>query len=582
MKATVDSTLGRLGSLARRAVEDAIAAARAARLPARIILELDLEQGIVEHIPDDPVAAMLARRQLVLRDIVEALQRAARDERVVALVARIGGEEIGLAQVEELREAIQALRAAGKHTVMFAETFGEARPGHAGYYLATAFDEICLQPSGDVSLTGLLAPAPFARRMLDKAGVRPRLDHRHEYKNAKNLFTEEEFTEAHREAMEALVSSVFANIVAAIGAGRRMTPEQARETIGRGPFYGSEAVEAGLVDDLLYRDEVYDRLRARFPDASFLYVPVYLKRAGRPYARGETVALIYGVGPVQRGESKFNPLYRTASMGAKSVSQAFRAAIRDRSVRAIVFRIDSPGGSYVASDVIWREVVRARRAGKPVVASMGNLAGSGGYFVAMHATRIVAHPSTLTGSIGVVTGKMLTRELWEKVGITWDDVAEGGHATMWSSLRDYSPAEWQRLQDSLDRVYEDFTAKVAEGRRMPREQVHEVARGRVWSGSDARRLGLVDEMGGLSTAIGVAREVAGIGPGEEVHLKVYAEPKPLLKRVLGIGPDSSEPSSAARLTTSVIDLAAPLLGEVRRAGLLSDPGVLTMPDIRLY
>ncbi|MGI9179534.1 MAG: signal peptide peptidase SppA [Longimicrobiaceae bacterium] len=572
---------GGVGSLARRALGAPVRAARSLRVPRRTILELDLEEGLIEHLPEDPAAALLARRQLLVRDVVEALHRAANDERVVALIARIGAGAMGLAQVEEVREAVRLFRRSGKPAVVFSETFGEGTPGHAGYYLATAFDEIYLQPSGDVSLTGLLAPAPFARRMLDKLGVTPRMDHRYEYKNALNLFTEEELTEPHREALEAVIESLFTHIVEGVARARGMTPAWARETIGRGPFYGAEAVEARLVDGLVYRDELYDHLKARFPGASFLYLDTYLKRAGRPYAQGETIALIYGVGGVARGESKFSPLTRGTTMGARSVSAAFRKAIADRSVRAILFRVDSPGGSYVASDTIWRETVRARQAGKPVIVSMGNVAGSGGYFVAMSADRIVAQPSTITGSIGVLSGKMLTRELWEKLGITFDEVEEGGHATMWTSLRDYSPEEWQRLQDALDRIYEDFTARVAEGRGMTREQVHEIARGRIWSGTDARRLGLVDELGGMSTALRLAREVAGIAPDADVHLKVYAEEKPFLKRLLGMRPESSEPAAASVLATSLLDAAEPLLREARRAGLLGHPGVLSMPDIGL-
>jgi protease IV len=569
----------KLGTTVRRTLGAPVRAAKSMRVPQKTILELDLEEGVIEHLPEDPMAAMLARRKLVLRDVVEALHRAARDERVVALVARVGSGELGLAQVEELREAVAIFRRSGKPAVIFSETFGEGTPGHAGYYLATAFNEIYLQPSGDVSLTGLLAPSPFVRRLLDKLGVRPRMDHRHEYKSAMNLFTEERFTEPHREALEAVVESMLANLVAGIARGRRMTREQARETIGRGPYYGMEAIAARLVDGLAYRDEVYDRLKARFAGARFLYLSTYLQRAGRPYDHGETIALIYGVGGVARGESKFSPLFRGQTMGAKTVSAAFRKAIDDDAVRAIVFRVDSGGGSYVASDTIFRETVRAREAGKPVIASMGNLAGSGGYFVAMAADRIVAQPSTITGSIGVLSGKMLTRELWERLGVTWDEVEKGGHATMWSPIRDYSPEEWQRLQDALDRIYDDFTAKVAEWRKMTRERVHEVARGRIWSGADARRLGLVDELGGLSTALFLAREAAGLAPDAPVHLKVYAEEKPFLKRLLGVRPESSEPSEAAVLAASLLDTAEPLLRQARRTGLLAHPGVLAMPEI---
>jgi protease IV len=556
---------------------------RGESVPSRLILELDLEQDLAEYVPQDPVAQAIYGRQPTVRDVVDALHRAADDDRVLGLFARVGGGGIGFAQVEEIRDAVAVFRASGKPAVIFSETFGEVGPGHGGYYLATAFDRVYMQPSGDVGLTGLRADAMFFAGTLDRYDVEARLDHRYEYKNAMNTFTERGFTPEHREVTERILESTFGRIVAAIAAARGMSEAQARETVGSGPLLGEEAVRAGLVDRLAYRDEVVDSLRERIGrDAPLLYADRYLARAGRPHARGESVALIYGVGGVQRGESEFSPVFGGLSMGSETVTRAFHRAIEDRSVRAIVFRIDSPGGSYVASDAIWREVVRARAAGKPVIATMGNVAASGGYFVAMPADRIVAQPTTLTGSIGVVGGKVLTRDLWGRFGVTFDGAEVGGNASMFSGVEDYSPEEWARLQAWLDRVYDDFTAKVADGRGMTREQVHEVARGRVWTGEDAHRLGLVDELGGIDVALRLAREAAGLDPDADVRLRVFPEERSLWQTLLDRDRSRGESSRPeAALLARMVRALEPMMRVAGEAGMFGSRGALTMPPLEV-
>jgi protease IV len=554
---------------------------RGERVPSRVIVELDLERGLVEYVPEDPIATALAREQPTVRDIVEGLERAATDARVVGLVARVGSGGLGLAQVEEIRDAVTRFRESGKPTVLFSETFGEFASGQGGYYLATAFERIYLQPSGDVGLAGLISETPFLEGTLDRVGLEPRMDHRHEYKNALNLFTESEMTPAHREAVEGVLRSAYENIVAGIAAGRGMSPAEARQVVDGGPYYGEEAVRARLVDGLAYRDQVYDSVRARVGgDPRFLYLRRYLSAAGRPHRRGEQIALIYGAGTVQRGRSEFSPATGGSSMGAETVAKAFRDAIEDDNVRAILFRVDSPGGSYVASDVIWRETVRAREAGKPVIVSMGNVAGSGGYFVAMSADRIVAHPSTITGSIGVVGGKMLINELSGKLGVSWDDVQVGGNATMWSVTRDYSPEEWARIQALLDRIYDDFTEKVAEGRGLSRDSVHALARGRIWSGADALRLGLVDELGGFPVALRLAREAAGLEPDAPVHLRLFPARRSLMQMILDRDTERSSYPTGVELAVRTLRELEPVIGLARRSGLLGAPGVLTMPEVR--
>lgn len=572
------------------------------------ILEVDFGRQLIEYQPDDPIASILMDKQMTIRGFVEALHAAAEDDRVVALVARVTpGGGLGMAQIDELRDAIEVFRAAGKPAVAYTDSFGEVLPANGAYYLASAFDEIYIQPSGDVGLTGLRFESPFVAGTLDKLGIEPNFAQRYEYKNAMNTFTETEYTEFHRQAMQELADSAFGHMVARMAAGRGLQPEQLRAAIDRGPFIGEQAVAARLADGLLYRDQVYDRVRALArgdaqlgqpptaaelaaaaedddaddDDSDLLYLHKYAGRADGPWSEGDReIAIVYGIGGVVRGESEFDFLSGSTSMGGETVARAIRNAVEDDDVEAIILRVDSPGGSYVASDSIWREVERAQAAGKPVIASMGNLAASGGYFVSMGADKIVAQPSTITGSIGVLGGKFVTRETWNKIGITFDAVQTSERADMWSSLQEFDEGEWERFNTWLDRVYDDFTTKVAEGRGLPVERVREIAKGRVWSGADAQRLGLVDELGGLPVALRLAREAAGIEPDEEVKLVTFPKKKDPFQELFGKGAESSEERAAVVAATRALEAVRPLAVNARRMGLIGpEAGVLTMPEI---
>ncbi len=524
------------------------------------ILELNLEREFIEHIPDDPVAQALLYDKANLRDTVQALERAAQDPRVLALIARVGATKMGQATVQELRDAILAFRAKGKKAIAYAETFGEFDAGNKAYYLATAFDEIYLQPSGNIGLTGLLSETPFVRGSLDKLKIIPRLDHRKEYKNFKNVFTDYGFTAAHREATRTIVDSLFRQIISGIAKTRELPENRVRELFDSGPLLGQEALREKLVDGLAYRDEIYAKVKQEFGEKTkLLYLETYLERAGSPYEKGNTIALVYGTGIVKRGESDFDPLFQGVTMGSTTVATALRKAVKDSEVSAIVFRINSPGGSYVASDAIWREVLKAREAGKPVIVSMGDVAGSGGYFVAMQADKIVAHPGTITGSIGVISGKMLTTELWEKLGVNWDSISTSANATMWTGLHDYTEKGWDRLQTELDRIYEDFTTKVVQGRNLPKDRVLEIAKGRVWSGEDGKRLGLVDELGGFSVALRLARQAAGLAADAPIQLKLFPAIKSQLQRLIEKDPESSEDKIAIIALQRFLQAAEPAI-----------------------
>ena len=528
-----------------------------------LILELDLTEGITDEAPADPLSALLTHRRNRLGDVIDALRRAQRDDRVKALVAKVGGRRIGLARVQELRDAVTEFREAGKTTIAWAESYGEFAPGNLPYYLATAFGQIYLQPSGDLGLTGIAMETTFYRGTLDKVGVEYELAKRHEYKNAVNVLTERGFDGPHREAQQRLVESVTEQLTEAIAERRGMSAADVRALIDRGPFVGDEATAAGLVDALGYRDEVYAAARKQAGEhAELQYVGRYhrtrtLARGARrlPNPRENFVALVHASGAIRRGRSGRGP-GAAGPIGSDTLAGAIRAAMADERVRAIVLRVNSPGGSYVASDTIWREVVRARAAAKPVVVSMGDVAASGGYFISMAADAIVAEPGTLTGSIGVFGGKPVVSGLLGRAGVSIDAIREGARAQMFSTTHPFSPDEWERVNTWLDRIYTDFTAKLAEGRRMTAEQVHQVARGRVWTGADAAANGLVDELGGLEVAERIARRRAGLPPGAPVRPFPRASPLDRLRT-----PQSSEDRSAAAARLGTGLLAAGALAE---------------------
>ncbi|MGZ4603242.1 MAG: S49 family peptidase [Kineosporiaceae bacterium] len=554
--------------------------------PGPLLLELDLTGGLAAAPPPDLLGRVQAARGLTLTGVVRRLADAEDDPAVAGLVAKLGGGRLRLAQAQEVAAAIRSFREAGKRTWAWAETFGELGPGTPGYTLATAFDEIWLQPSGDVGLTGVAVEGLFLREALDRAGIEPQFDQRYEYKNAADLLLRREFTPAHREASERLAGSALDQVVTQVAGGRGLAPDAVRELVDRAPLSAAAALEARLVDRLGYRQEVYAAAREATGDGVRLrYLAAYRRhrapaeraretlRRRVAHRRAGVVALIHAAGEIRLGRSGRG--LQGPALGSDSLTAALRAAADDDQVRAVVLRVDSPGGSYVASDAVWGAVTALKATGRPVVVSMGTVAGSGGYFISCPADVIVALPTTLTGSIGVLGGKPVVVDLLARWGVGTDAVTAGRHARMSSVRARYSDGEWQRLQESLDRIYDDFTSKVALSRRLERDHVHEVARGRVWTGVDARDRGLVDELGGLRRAAEIARERAGLPFDAELrpfpHVPLLAQ----LRR-----PKSSEdPSGVA--DTPLLGGTSGSLADLLGALGLSPAAFLLMPPIAL-
>lgn len=546
-----------------------------------LVLELDLTEPVITVPPTDRLDAIRARRRVRLGEIVDGLRRAASDERVAGLLAKIGGMPCGLATAQEIRSAVAAFRATGRFAIAWSETFGEFAAGTVGYYVATAFDRIVLGESGDVGLLGVGGRAFFIRDALERVGVRAEMGQRHEYKNAANTFTRSGLTEAHREALDAVVASFADQIVAGVATARGCSAAEVRELIDRAPLSAAEALAAGLVDRVGYRDEVYAGVRAQVGgEVELRYVHRYKPAPARAVAqrvrsrRSRHVGVVYIAGAITTGRSGNQPI-GGARAGSDTVAAALRAAVRDDDVTAIVVRVESPGGSYVASDAIRREVVLARRAGKPVVVSMGEVAGSGGYFVSMAARVILAAPATITGSIGVFGGKAVIDRVLERAGVGVEAVSRGAHALMFSARWPFSDDERALLDRWLDRVYDDFTAKVAADRAMSRARVHEIARGRIWTGADARDRGLVDDLGGFADAIALARRRGGLPARDDLaDVRVFPQ-LPVRDRVRR--PQSSEHPGAAAMRLSAWGRFAPLAAALG----LPAAGPLTMPPLDL-
>ncbi|MDT5147652.1 MAG: protease [Mycobacterium sp.] len=517
-----------------RALAGRVDTARHHGVPGGCVLEFDLHSVPPETTGFDPLAIITGDRPMALRDIVAAIHRAAEDPRVAGMIARVQLAASPPAAVQELREAIVAFSAV-KPSLAWAETY----PGTLSYYLASAFGEVWMQPSGTVGLIGFASNATFLRDALDKAGIEADFVARGEYKSAANVFTEHGFTEAHREAVTRMLESVQEQVWQAVAESRRVDSGALDALADRAPLLRDDAVESGLIDRVGFRDEAYARIAELVgvkDDADdsrppCLYLTRYAAVRSRlappvPSVPGRrpkpTFALITVDGSIVsgRGGPQLLPVGPSAARG-DTIAAALRQATADESVSAIVLRVNSPGGSVTASETIWREVKRARTRGKPVVASMGSVAASGGYYVAMGADAIVANPGTITGSIGVITGKLVVRDLLQRLGVGLDTVRTNANADAWSIDAPFTPEQKAHREAEADLFYTDFVERVADGRNMTADAVDLVAQGRVWTGADALERGLVDELGGLRTAVRRAKILAGLDEDTEVRVVGY-------------------------------------------------------------
>lgn len=484
-----------------------------------------------------------------LRGLFKKLDALKTDDEIAGVVFKIDGVSVGWATLQEIRSKLHEFRAAGKETIGYLESGGNAE-----YLLAATMDRVVLMPAGGLNLTGLRAEIMFYKGLLDKLDIQADMLAMGKYKSGVEPYMRDRMSDAFRESMTTLLDDLYAQLLNHVAESRDgITTESASDLMDRGPFTAEEALQEKLVDALQYYDELLMALKRasenedvqvvepgserkrKVPDMNSFAGLMQLFSMLNPPQRAQQdasenqIALIYANGPILPSvESLF------ASMPVitpNELKEAFEKARTDDSVRAVVLRIDSPGGSALASDLIWREVLLTQRE-KPVVVSMGNVAASGGYYIAMAAGTIVAHPSTLTGSIGVFGGKLNLKGLYNKVGLTKEIITHGQNSTLYSDYGGFTPTERQRVEKMMRTIYEDFVGKAATGRNKSFAEIDEIAQGRVWTGQQAKALGLVDELGGLDTALSIAKEQAGFSADDKVNLMVLPKQKPFFEQLM--------------------------------------------------
>jgi len=489
------------------------------RLPDNSVLVIDAEGAIAEQrAPDlfNPFAGSVP----VLHDYLDGIDAARTDRRIVGLVVRIGPLATGWGKLEEIRARLLEFKKSGKPSICYLGYDGNGNPE---YYLASACQQIWLVPSAPLNIRGMMAEALFVRGTLDKLKIVPEYYHIAEYKTAGNMFTEKKFTPAHREEVENLLKGIYEQYLTETSKARELDRAKFETLVKRGPLDGNDALESKVVDQLGY----WDQIQGYFEKRSGAWNPVSLNRY-RTYLKtlgltGERIAVVQATGMIVSGGSENSP-GGDNTMGGDSVSADIRRARKDGSIKAIVLRVDSGGGSVVASEVIRREVELARQA-KPVVVSMSDVAASGGYWISVNANKIVADPNTITGSIGVLIGKMNVSGLFGLLGLSTDYAATGENATLFWPQQNFTPAQRVYIEKSIQRTYKEFIEGVAAGRKMPAEAVDKIGKGRVWTGTQAKAIGLVDELGGIDRAVSVAKELAHISPSAEVHIVRFPEEK---------------------------------------------------------
>jgi protease-4 len=601
-------------------------------LPDEMVLVYAIKSDLIEVAGRPSLTQPLLRPATTLQDVVSALDLAGKDDRVKALVVKIENMKLSAAQIQELRDAIARFRTAGKRTYIYADSYGGYGGGMGDYYLASAFDEIWLQPVGMVSAGGVAAEVPFVRDLLDKIGVDTQFSHQGIYKSAPESLTERHMSAPHREMMESIISDMAGKIVEDIAEARGFFPEDMRKLVDASPYGERDALRLKLVDRVGYFDEMALTARraasspkksakesaadktsgtdavtandaadqtAKSKDAaqenhagdetaeaaaegkeedreklakdddaedeelsaeniSLLGYSIiaeaqqtgkgmrgFLARMTRGQApaselkKKDKIALIYGTGEIVPYGPGTHAAFGESSMEADKIVQAFRSVQADDGVAAVIFRIDSPGGSPEASETIRRAIMETRRKGKPVVVSMGSYAASGGYWISAPADKIVAQPGTLTGSIGVFGGKFVFARLWEKLGVNWDKVRAGENAQMWSSNVPFTEAQLQKFESLMAETYDAFLDRVAEGRNMPRDVVKSLAEGRVYTGRQAKENGLVDDLGGLDVALKHARALAKIEDDEDVPLVRFPPRKSTLEMFISLATEGA-------------------------------------------
>ena len=527
------------------------------------VLALKISGALPDYVPDDPFRRLFGAQPQSLSSLLTQFRKAKSDQRISAVLLDIDMSEAGWAKSEEIREAIADFRTSGKPVYAYMET-----GLNKDYYIATACDKIFVPPPGELFTIGLAADVMFFRGSLDKLGIYPDIYQIGKYKSAADMFTKKEMTPAHREFINSLLDDLYGRYIEGIAKARSKTPEVMKALIDDAPYTAAQAKEAGLIDGTLYRDEVEKELKKRLGYKDTDDLPVakagdYRKVTQESLGlnKGERVAVVYAAGDIVSGRSSFGGSGEE-TIGSESLVKIINGARDDKSIKAIVLRIDSPGGSGLASDIIWRAIESAKEK-KPVVVSMSDVAASGGYYIACNANKIVAEPSTITGSIGVLGGKPVVKGFYDWIGVTNEYVLRGQNAGMFRETEKFNDTERKKWEGFLGSTYDDFISKVGKGRGKDKTYIDSIGQGRVWTGSQGKERGLVDEYGGLDKAIEIAKQLAKIPADQSIQRVILPKPPSLFEELMNGGDEESEVISTQAKQQAAILEAMPV--DVRRA-----------------
>ncbi len=549
-------------------------------LPDKMVLYMELGDGFEEQSDGAGLYDPFATFTPTLRETVDGIEAAAKDARVKGMLVRMEGGAFSPAQAGEIRKAIRHFRAAGKFAAIYSSSYGDGGGGLGRFYIASAFEERWMQPLGIVSIPGISLEMPFFRGTLDKFGIEPQFYKRREYKTAFENVTDTKMSPQNREMVTSVVNDLKLHLVKDISGDLKLTPAQFGNLVDKGLFTAQEALQEKLITHADYVDVLVDRIvtditgNPESDEEVFVDIGNYILSAGTDHSAGNPkVALIYATGVIMDTRSGGAPpgFGGDGVAAADEIAGAILDAADDEAIKAIVLRVDSPGGSPVASETILRTLQKAKAKGKTIIVSMGTTAASGGYWIASSADHIFAMPATLTGSIGVVGGKFSARGLSEKLGVSWDGVEWGKNASLWSYSKPFSASEAERMNASLDQVYSAFTARVAAGRKLTPEQVENLARGRVWTGAQARANGLADEIGGLRDALDYTAKTLGQTDASKLHVIQLPPPRTRLEKILDMIEEGGWVKGG--LDLQVMQFLAPLAREVQMLGNLGPRAV---------
>jgi protease-4 len=529
-------------------------------VPDSVVLSINLDKPIVEQSNASPLRALLddSPDDVSLLEVVGALNRAKDDPRVKAVVVRFGMEDLSLAHAQEIREAVRKLN---KPTYAFATSFGAFGGGNKSYYIASAFREIWLQPVGTVGLTEIGFEVPFGKTALENFGVSSDFLQREEYKSAMESFSRDAFSAPAKEDIEKMLKTVQEQLAMGIAENKTWEVAKVRDLMSRGPYTATEAVQHELVTRLGYEDEVFDAVKKEVGDsAKKIDIYDYLAASEPSHDPKTAVAMIYVGGLISDASMGPRDLIEDRVSDAETIAKAFRDAAKDPKIKAILLRVNSPGGTPSGAETIRHALIRAKDSGKPIFVSMGEMAASGGYWVAMDADHIVAEPATLTGSIGVVSGKFVLGGLWQKLGVKWERMETGENAHLSSNLDAYSPFARERMNALMDETYQVFLSNVSAARKIPIDKMPDLAKGRVFTGDEALKLGLVDELGGMQTTIVALKKQLKMEPNDPVSIREFPAPKTPFDDLLRFFKNADGMSASLGSLSSLWQAVGPKLG----------------------